>query len=216
MGDANFSNGFRLAAINATHLFARHPLFKGIYWHRANAESPLEKLIVMKTIWSIIAVGFALGFAAPSGAQVPPNCTVAQAAEPDRQVLKCAFGLTLELESAAQMEIFGEIMSSEPTDMVLDSGAALIEVEPGAARPQIRTPHAIAAVRGTLYVVDVSASMTSVFVLRGTVEVSQATDATEQVILGPGEGVDVTPDSDLQVKTWPEERVQALLARFGR
>ena len=38
-----------------------------------------------------------------------------------------------------------------------------------------------------------------------------------QVLLGPGDGVDVDPGNDaLVVKRWPQPRVAALLARLGQ
>lgn len=157
-----------------------------------------------------------LGWGGLVSAQVPPNCSVEQVMDPDRQVLKCAFGLTIELEAAAEMGIFGEVLQTDPTDVNLQKGAAFIEVEPDSARPQIRTPHAIAAVRGTIYVVDVSDEATSVFVVLGEVSVTRIDNVSESVVLGPGEGVDVSTGADLNVKTWPEKRVRALLARFGR
>ncbi|MDW3222816.1 MAG: FecR family protein [Paracoccaceae bacterium] len=161
-------------------------------------------------------VAIVLGWAGPVSAQVPPNCNMEQVTDPDRKVLKCAFGLIIELDAAAEMGISGAILEIDPTDINLQSGAAFIEVEPGSARPQIRTPHAIAAVRGTIYVVDVSAEVTSVFVLQGEVFVASTNALNDSVVLGPGEGVDVGADADLTVRTWPEERVRALLARFGR
>ncbi|MFK7880362.1 FecR domain-containing protein [Roseobacter sp.] len=149
-------------------------------------------------------------------AQVPPNCLVETATNPDRQVLKCAFGLTLELEAAAELEFSSEVLATEPTEITLQNGAVFIDVEPGAARPQIRTPHAIAAVRGTVYLIDVSFETTSVFVVEGEVSVSRSGDQAESITLRSGEGVDVTAGFDLEVKTWPASRSQALLARFGK
>ena len=77
------------------------------------------------------------------------------------------------------------------------------------------TPHAIATVRGTQFAVDVDAGVTSVFVVEGSVEVSRR-DGPATVLLGPGEGVDVRPGEPLVVREWPQPRVNALLARFGR
>ncbi|MEM9105955.1 MAG: FecR domain-containing protein, partial [Pseudomonadota bacterium] len=95
------------------------------------------------------------------------------------------------------------------------SDAVLIEVAPDSGDFQIQTPHAIAAVRGTVYVVDVSADQTDVFVVEGEVSVSRA-DGSDPVELTAGLGVDVLPGEPLVVRQWPEERVRNLLARFGR
>lgn len=144
-------------------------------------------------------------------AQTPPNCEVVQAKNPDRQVFECAGGLIIEAEAAAQIG-FGDTGDT----ITVERGATLVEVTPGTERSQIRTPHAIAAVRGTIYLVDVTADSTAVFVVRGTVEVHHRKGSARHVVLGPGEGVDVSPGTRLTVKTWGASRVAALMARFGR
>ncbi len=86
----------------------------------------------------------------------------------------------------------------------------------GKHRFQVTTPQAIAAVRGTKWAVDVQDTRTSVLVLAGQVAVRRPTGAG-QVLLGPGDGVDVDPGNDaLVVKHWPQPRVTALLARLGQ
>ncbi len=185
---------------------------------QAQAKPSVEMIFVMKTFCyaaALVAL-FSMGLVVPAQAQVPPNCTVEPATDPDREVLRCAFGLVIEIEAAAALEITGEVSPDAPTAMDLNSGAAFIEVEPGAARPQIRTPHAIAAVRGTVYVVDVTETTTSVFVVEGEVTVSKVDDQSEAIVLGPGEGVDVASDTTLEANVWPAERARSLLARFGR
>ncbi|MEM1074182.1 MAG: FecR family protein [Pseudomonadota bacterium] len=102
-----------------------------------------------------------------------------------------------------------------PRIIEVEGGAILINVTPGNAPTQIRTPHAIATVRGTSYVVDATRTQTSVFVIEGAVSVSKLDDASE-VTLRAGDGVDVTPDDDLRVQIWGADRAAALLARFGR
>lgn len=170
--------------------------------------------ILRSFIALVLLAGF--GLAPPVQAQVPPNCTVSTAPDPDRQVLSCAFGVIIELEAAAQMG-FGETTAEAGPEVIdLENGAALLEVEPGAARPQIRTPHAIAAVRGTVYVVDVTPEMTSVFVVEGEVAVTQVGADGDPVLLGAGDGVDVAADGLSDVQRWPAARSAALLARFGR
>jgi ferric-dicitrate binding protein FerR (iron transport regulator) len=105
-----------------------------------------------------------------------------------------------------------------PDGVNLQNRAILIDAPPGALRQgfQVRTPQAIAAVRGTQWVVDVSTGKTAVFVVNGRVSVRRATN-TRSVNLGPGEGVDVEPGTaPLVVRRWPAARATALLARFGR
>ena len=94
----------------------------------------------------------------------------------------------------------------------------LVELPPGRGRVrfQIRTPHAIASVRGTVWATDVSAARTSVFVQRGAVGVAPQA-SRRSVVLNPGEGVDVEAGTAVpEVKRWGPQRAAALLARFGR
>lgn len=155
--------------------------------------------------------------AGPLPAQVPPNCTVETAIDPERQVLSCDFGFVIEMEAAAQMGFVDAADGEAPAVIDLETGAVLIEAEKGEARPQIRTPHAIAAVRGTVYVVDVTAEQTSVFVVEGEVAVTQTGTDSAPALLGAGDGVDVSVSTTpLQARPWPADRAAALLARFGR
>lgn len=171
-------------------------------------------MMVLRSLIAAVAIaGSSLSL--PAYAQVPPNCEVTTVTDPERQVFSCAFGVIIEMEAAAQMGFAGTDLGA-PDVIDLENGAILIDVEPGKARPQIRTPHAIAAVRGTVYVVEVTAEKTSVFVLRGEVSVSQLEDGSTPVLLGAGDGVDVGEEAALTVQQWPETRVDALLARFGR
>jgi hypothetical protein len=64
--------------------------------------------------------------------------------------------------------------------------------------------------------VDVTAARTSVFVARGIVAVSLPS-RTGSVLLGPGNGIDVSAGAtELVVNRWSPARAAALLARFGR
>jgi len=86
------------------------------------------------------------------------------------------------------------------------------------------TPQAIAAVRGTRWVVEVTKQRTSTLVLAGAVEARRPAAATSA--LRPGEGVDVAAGNGptdsargparLVAGRWAQMRVDALLARFGR
>ena len=83
-------------------------------------------------------------------------------------------------------------------------------------RFEVITPQAIAAVRGTQWAVDVQGGKTSVFVVKGHVEVRRPS-STAAVNLGAGQGVDVEAGgAPLVVKNWPAKRVAALMARLGR
>ena len=134
---------------------------------------------------------------------------------PARQVFTCGDALRFEREPNAALRIIERADDPSPRLIEVRDGAILIEVSPGSAPTQIRTPHAIATVRGTTYVVDAGADLSSVFVIEGSVSVRRADDAST-VTLTAGEGVDAALDTPLSVRRWPEDRAAALLARFGR
>jgi hypothetical protein len=100
----------------------------------------------------------------------------------------------------------------------LSSKALLLEVpkKQGGNRFQVTTPQAIAAVRGTKWVVDAAEGKTLVFVVNGRVAIGRRT-GSHSVTLGAGEGVDVeAARGPLTVKRWPKARVAALMARLGQ
>lgn len=151
----------------------------------------------------------------PVMAQAVPGCARAELADPPRIVFQCANGLVIEAEAASAFDIDETTGQVRPDRVDLDGEAVLIEVNPGSGPFQVRTPHAIAAVRGTIYVVDVSAERTSVFVVRGQVAVARP-DGSDEVVLGPGEGVDVAPGAPFSPATWSQERAAGLMSRFAR
>ncbi|MEO9781827.1 MAG: FecR domain-containing protein [Sedimentitalea sp.] len=153
--------------------------------------------------------------AVQASAQMPENCVLTTVTGPDRHVLSCAGNLVIEMDVATEMGIVNG-PNDLPERVTLSQGTVLIEVEQGGAVPQIRTPHAIAAVRGTVYAVDIQSESTAVFVLRGAVNVRHRRGSSKSVDLTAGQGVDVTPGQSLEVKTWGEDRVRALLSRLGR
>jgi ferric-dicitrate binding protein FerR (iron transport regulator) len=148
-------------------------------------------------------------------AQTLSGCTRADHGDPPRVVYQCAGGVTLEAEAATALGITEKRADGRPTDVDVSSDGLYIEVAPGSGPFQIRTPHAIAAVRGTVYLVDVSDTGTAVFVRRGEVSVSHV-GGSDQVVLTPGLGVDVVPGEPLETRRWPAARVQSLMSRFGR
>lgn len=163
----------------------------------------------LRNLPGLVMIG--LLFASSVAAMDPDNCTVQTLHDPDRQVYSCSGGFVIEAEAGTKIGFAGPDGSIE-----VNVGAVLIEVEKRENAAQIRTPQAIAAVRGTVYTVTVSGGVTSVFVLRGQVEISHLEGAANTVLLGAGDGVDVTPGQPLDVKSWGDARVQNLMARFGR
>lgn len=159
-----------------------------------------------------------LSASAPGFAQ-PAGCTlVADDRNPTEKILRC--GDTLAIRNAAQAEYrpIGQHGQQAPTGVRLDSGALMIEFTPSERQKnfQIQTPHAIAAVRGTKWAVEVERGRTSTLVLSGTVAVTSPR-ATRSAMLHAGEGADVFAGTRrIVVKRWAQKRVDALLARFSQ
>jgi hypothetical protein len=132
------------------------------------------------------------------------------------QTLRCRDGLIVVAEDGARFTLQSRGGNVDSVD--LQSKAVLIDApkQKGKSRFQVITPQAIAAVRGTKWAVDAQGSRTSVLVLDGQVAVRRPKGGG-QVVLGPGEGVDVDPGTGaLEVKRWGQPRVDALLARLGQ
>ena len=164
---------------------------------------------------SLATLTFAVLLVTSQPAASQEDCTTSGLSNPDRQLIVCGTALSLEREVGTDIKIFERQGSAPPEVIMLENGAIYIEVLPGSQPTQIRTPHAIAAVRGTIYVVDAGATSTSVFVVKGAVAVTKPNNAST-VTLGPGEGVDVDSTTSLKVNRWEAGRVSKLLARFGR
>jgi ferric-dicitrate binding protein FerR (iron transport regulator) len=134
------------------------------------------------------------------------------------QTLRCRGGVIVVAEDGARFTLQDRDKNGVVDSVDLQSKALLLDVpkQRGKDRFKVTTPQAIAAVRGTKWAVDVQETRTSVLVLRGQVAVQRPTGGG-QVMLGPGQGVDVDPGTAaLIVKRWPEARVAALLARLGQ
>ncbi|WP_230530862.1 FecR domain-containing protein [Microvirga roseola] len=162
-------------------------------------------------------LGFLLA-AFEAGAQAPACVLQPAAGAPARQILHCRDGLTIEAEAGANYTLLDSSGDGSPDSATLRSRALLIDVQDSVRRGGFRvlTPQAIAAVRGTQWVVDVAGGRSSVFVVTGRVVVRRP-PARTGVRLGPGEGVDVEAGTGpLTVRRWPAARANALLARFGR
>ena len=141
------------------------------------------------------------------------SCRLIELAEPARQALRCARGFTVEIVRPDGRAL-DAAPSRTPRSIELPSGALLFQA-PAGSNFRVRTPHAIATVRGTTFVVDVKRRQTDVFVSEGRVEVTRRRDDAS-VVLRAGEGVDVSSRGPLKVVGWGAGRVEALLARFGR
>jgi hypothetical protein len=149
--------------------------------------------------------------------QANVKCTQASPANV-AQTLQCEGGVTIVAENGAQY-ILGDANHDGRIDSVeLSSKALLLDVQAksGGRKFQVNTPQAIAAVRGTRWAVDVAEGKTSVFVVHGRVRVGRRSPGDRQVVLGPGEGVDVEAATPLVVKRWAPARVSALMARLGQ
>jgi ferric-dicitrate binding protein FerR (iron transport regulator) len=166
-----------------------------------------------------VGFGLVLGVALLSGlaqAQSAAGCRVQALTNPPRDVLRCGTGLALEAEKGTKYKVIDKDRDGRPESVEVSGGAVLVDVTPGRRGGfQVLAPHAIASVRGTLYVVDVKDGETDVFVSRGQVRVSNRS-TSESATLGPGEGSDVIPGKPLDAHVWAAERVGKLMARFGR
>lgn len=165
--------------------------------------------------------------AASAQAQSIPGCTPRQLDNPVRTVFECAGGFTIQAETATHLGLVPPDGGTAAETLDIEGGAALLEVTPGGRTPQIRTPHAIASVRGTTYAVQVTGDKTSLFVVEGQVRVTRR-DGGDEVTLGPRKGIEIEAlppsrkrgvDGDapaLVAQEWGQSRIDALLGRFGR
>ena len=160
-----------------------------------------------------------IGTAAPALGQ-PAGCTlVADDRNPKEKMLRCGDDLTIRPAANSKYQVTGEAGQGPPTEVRLESGALLIEFKPSerAKNFQILTPHAIAAVRGTRWAVEVTSARTSTLVLDGEVDVAQVRDKQRSARLKASQGADVTgKPGPVVVKSWGKKRIDALLARFGQ
>ena len=127
---------------------------------------------------SFLAMVFACALADEAFAQ-GSGCVLQAVGSPQRQILRCRDGLTIEAEAGAAFNLVDRNRDAVPDAVNLQNRAVLIDAPTGALRQgfQVQTPQAIAAVRGTQWVVDVSTGKTAVFVVTGRVSVRRATNA---------------------------------------
>ncbi|WP_019902926.1 FecR domain-containing protein [Methylobacterium sp. 77] len=163
-------------------------------------------------------IGLALCFLPGGAVAQTKGCSLVDYSDPPRSVLSCDDGLKLVAEKGAAYRLIDEDRDGRPDAAELKSKALLIEYPPGRRGGfQVRTPHAVASVRGTTWIVDAAPATSAVFVQTGRVVVARAGETAGSVTLGAGDGVDVgAADGPLAPKSWPRERRLHLLARFGR
>ena len=164
------------------------------------------------------AVLLLLAGAGAASAQQPGLGCSSQPSASQTQTVRCGSGITIIAESGAQFTLLDRDRNGHVDAVDLKSKAVFVEApKKKTGKPfEVITPQAIAAVRGTKWAVDAEAAKTSVFVDSGRVAVRRVANPG-QVVLGPGEGVDVEAGTTpLDVKRWGAPRVAALMARLGR
>jgi hypothetical protein len=165
---------------------------------------------------AIAAASLWLAAAAPAASQSGECRLVADDRNPSEKIMRCGDDLVVRAAPGTRYHPVDQQGKEQPNALRLDAGALMIEFHPSDTHKnfQILTPHAIAAVRGTKWVVDVGRARTSTLVISGEVAVGRPhTEPT--VVLEPGEGADISPGSGtITAKRWPKKRVRALLARF--
>jgi len=163
------------------------------------------------------AVSMWLAATASAGAQTAGCALAVDDRNPSEKILRCGASLEVRAAAGTNYHAIDQQGSEQPKSLQLDDGALLVEFHPSKGRRsfQILTPHAIAAVRGTRWAVEVAPERTSTLVIAGRVAVSRP-GAAQIVVLRPREGADVSAGEEpIVVKRWAEKRVRALLARFG-
>jgi hypothetical protein len=179
--------------------------------HRTDRRNPLKTVMIAAALIAATIAGADPARAAGLCALVPNDKM------PSEKMLQCGENLTVRATPGARYQPLYKKGDPLPVGIRLNDGALLIEYHP--AKPQekfqILTPLAIAAVRGTKWAMDVTKDQTSTLVLNGVVAVTNR-HLNQFVVLREGQGVDITPaDTSVVLKTWGDERVRALLSRFG-
>jgi hypothetical protein len=178
---------------------------------RTMRRDPLKAIMIAAALFAASIPGVAPAHAAGACALVPNDKM------PSEKMLQCGDNLTIRATQGARYQPLYKKGDPLPVGIRLNDGALLIEYHP--ARPnekfQILTPLAIAAVRGTKWAMDVTKAQTSTLVVDGVVAVTNRR-LNLFVVLNEGQGVDITPtDTSLERHVWADERVRALLSRFG-
>lgn len=178
--------------------------------------------------FSVLVSAVAASLAAPAGAQTRDGCRADVLSDPPREVIACPGGVSVTAEQGAAYRLIDRNRDGRPDLLDLRDKAVLIEVAPHRSGFQVRTPHAVASVRGTVWAVDAQGTVTAVFVAQGAVGVArrgqgqgrgQGQEQGQAALLRAGDGVDVAADGETgppTVKRWSDERRRRLLARLGR
>lgn len=172
----------------------------------------------MRTMSGPILLVAALLLSDGALAQQPNARCASVGSTPVAQTLECDGGVTIVAENGAQYTLRDSNRDGRIDTIELNSKALLLDVHGKSSRKTFRvnTPQAVAAVRGTRWAVDVAEGKSSVFVVRGRVNVGRRTPGERNVVLTAGEGVDVEASAPLVVKRWAPARVSALMARLGQ
>ena len=180
-----------------------------------------SNLAAMRNVFGAVFIASALFVAAVAGplpARAAGACAlVPNGRLPSGKILQCGQNLTVRPAPGTNYQPLYKKGDPLPVAIRLNDGALLIEYHPASPNEkfQILTPLAIAAVRGTKWAMDVTKAQTSTLVVTGAVAVTSRR-LNEFVILTAGQGVDITPtDTSVVARTWGDERVRALLSRFG-
>ena len=179
---------------------------------RKSLKSSVYPLIAWAAL-SLWATPPTRAFAQTNGCVIVPDDQ-----NPSEKILRCGGNLTIRNAPNTVYRLTDQDGRRQPAGALLDSGALMIEFTPSERQRnfQILTPHAIAAVRGTKWAMEVVHDRTSTLVLSGGVEVMRPR-GKRGALLHAGEGADVsTAAGPIVVKRWATNRVDALLARFGQ
>ena len=164
-----------------------------------------------------LGLAFAISLATGAADAQTRGCTITTYTDPPRETLACPDGLTITAERDASYRLADRNGDGLIDTLQLTAKGVLVDVPPRRRGGfQVQTPHAIAAVRGTVWAVEATPERSSVFVQIGTVTVNRPGSGSA-VTLKAGDGVDVAAGTDpLRVNRWGRERAANFLARFGR
>jgi FecR protein len=197
-----------------THLEISEQSRRSAWAIHVDTPEPLLRGAILAVI---AAISIVLAAAAPASSQSGACELIPDDRNPPEKILRCGAALVVRTAAGTTYHVVDQQQTQQPNALQLDDGALMIEFHPTKKNRtfQILTPHAIAAVRGTKWVVEVGSGRTSTFVMSGIVAVSRPGEG-QTALLRRGEGADVSPDSGpIVVKRWAAARVRALLARFG-
>lgn len=183
-----------------------------------NAPRPMSRILSYSRLRQLALILLASAPLPSTAFAQMRGCTVTAYTDPPRSEFSCPDGLRIAVESGAAYRLFDRNRDGRPDGAELPGLAWLIVVRrrrPGGF--QILPPHAVASVRGTVWVVDVEEDRSSVFVRSGAVGVARRGTPAAEVTLKDGDGVDVEAESGpLKITKWGLERRAGLLARVGR